>query len=133
MDFHTRHKYVVLAHHEPAYRELGRLVADAGNRDLQKTLNSYLVILMQALRKIATNGKHTNVLQHIMGYFKEQLDKGDKEELLDVIEEYRCERLPLIVPITLIKHWLRIYPNEYIASQYYLNPHPRELKLRNQI
>ncbi|UCC57101.1 MAG: DUF1722 domain-containing protein [Gammaproteobacteria bacterium] len=133
VDFHTRHKYVVLAHHEPSYQRLGRLVADAGNRDLQKTLDSYIAILMQALRMIATNRKHTNVLQHIMGYFKAQLGKGDKEELLDVIEEYRCERLPLIVPITLIKHWLRIYPNKYIASQYYLNPHPRELKLRNQI
>jgi uncharacterized protein YbgA (DUF1722 family)/uncharacterized protein YbbK (DUF523 family) len=133
VDFHTCHKYVVLAHHEPSYQQLGQLVAAAGSRDLQETLESYLAILMQALRKIATNRKHTNVLQHIMGYFKTQLGKGDKEELLDVIEEYRCERLPLIVPITLIKHWLRIYPNEYIASQYYLNPHPRELMLRNQI
>lgn len=133
VDFHTRHKYIVLAHHEPTYRELGQLVANAGSGDLEATGARYIETLMRALKKIATNRRHTNVLHHIMGYFKEQLTKADKEELLEVIEDYRCERLPLIVPITLIRHWLRIYPNEYIAAQYYLNPHPKELQLRNRI
>lgn len=133
VEFHTRHKFTVLAHHESSYRELGRLVAEAGSVDLADLLPQYLALLMTALKQRATTGSHTNVLQHMMGFIKEQMNPADKQELLEVIEEYRLGRLPLIVPITLFKHFLRLHPNDYIAEQYYLNPHPRELMLRNHI
>jgi len=133
VDFHTRHKFIVLAHHESAYRELGRLVADAGKGDLGATLQAYIRVLMQALKKNATPRQHANVLMHILGFFKRHLETADKAELLDVIDAYRRGQLPLIVPITLIKHHLRHYPDDYVSRQYYLNPHPRELMLRNHI
>lgn len=133
VDFHSRHKFIVLAHDEPVYRELGRLVADAGKGDLASTAKQYLALLMQALKTLATNKTHTNVLQHIMGFFKENMSADDKQELLEVIDGYRRGQLPLIVPITLIKHYLRLHPNDYISSQYYLDPHPGELQLRNQV
>jgi len=133
VEFHTRHKFIVLAHHEPAYRELGRLVADAGKGDLGATLRDYVQVLMQALKKSATPRQHANVLMHILGFFKRHLATADKAELLDVIDAYRHGQLPLIVPITLIKHHLRHYPDDYVSRQYYLNPHPRELMLRNHI
>jgi uncharacterized protein YbgA (DUF1722 family) len=88
---------------------------------------------MKALARVATPKRHTNVLLHIVGYFKEHLGRDDKAELLELIEAYRRELVPLIVPMTLIHHHLRCHPNEYIAAQYYLNPHPRELMLRNRI
>jgi uncharacterized protein YbgA (DUF1722 family)/uncharacterized protein YbbK (DUF523 family) len=131
--FHRRHKFIVLAHDEPAYRQLGRLVADAGSRELEVLCGDYITLLMQALKRLATPRSHTNVLQHMMGFLKEGMSVEDKQELLEVIEEYRLERLPLIVPITLLKHYLRRHPNDYIESQYYLNPHPRELMLRNHV
>jgi uncharacterized protein YbgA (DUF1722 family)/uncharacterized protein YbbK (DUF523 family) len=133
VDFHTRHKFCVLAHDEPAYRELGRLVAAAGKGDITATAGEYIRVLMKALARVATPKRHTNVLLHIVGYFKENLNREDKAELLEHIEAYRRELVPLIVPMTLIQHHLRCHPNEYIAAQYYLNPHPRELMLRNRI
>jgi len=131
VDFHTRHKFIVLAHDEPAYRQLGQLVADAGKADFSDITGRYIRLLMRALAKIATPKQHANVLMHLMGFFKNRLNASDKAELLDLIEAYRRRQVPLIVPITLIKHYLRCYPDEYISQQYYLNPHPRELMLRN--
>jgi len=133
VEFHTQHKFIIQAHDETVYRKLGRLVADAGKNHLADTAEEYLTLLMQALKKLATNKTHTNVLQHIMGFLKESMSADDKKELLEAIEDYRLEKLPLIVPITLIKHYLRQHPNEYISSQYYLQPHPKELMLRNTI
>jgi len=133
IDFHMRHKFSILAHDESIYRDLGRLVAGVGQADLTGTCDRYLSLLMLALQKILTNKTHSNVLQHMMGYFKGQLDVGSKKKLLDAINDYRCGLLPLIVPIRLIKHYLRLYPNEYVFSQYYLNPGSSELVLRNQV
>ena len=133
IDFHTRHKFIIQAHDETIYRQLGRMIADAGKFHLTETADKYLSLLMTALKKLATNKTHTNVLQHIMGFLKEGMSADDKQELLEVIDDYRLEKLPLIVPITLIKHYLRQHPNDYISSQYYLDPHPKELMLRNTI
>ncbi len=133
VDFHTRHKFSVLAHDEAAYRELGRLVAAAGKRDIGAVAGEYIRLLMAALAKIATPKQHANVLMHIMGFFKTELDSDDKAELLDLVDAYRRQQVPLIVPITLIHHHLRCHPNDYISSQYYIAPHPRELMLRNRI
>ena len=88
---------------------------------------------MEALSLKATVKKHVNVLQHMMGYFKTQLSVDEKKELLEIIEQYRSEYVPLIVPITLVNHYVRKYGQPYLAEQYYLNPHPLELKLRNHV
>ena len=133
VDFHTRHKFSVLAHDEPAYRELGRLVADAGRRDISEAAAEYIRALMRALAKPATAKQHANVLMHIMGFFKADIDSDDKAELLELIDAYRQQQVPLIVPMTLIHRQLRCHPNDYISAQCYINPHPSELMLRSRI
>ncbi len=133
VDFHSRHKFFILAHDEPLYRHLGRLVASAGEDDLEELANRYFQSLMEGLRHRATPGKHANVLMHIMGFFKNELDAGDKAELLDRIDACRNGLVPLVVPITLINHYLRKFPDPYISNQVYLQPHPAELILRNHV
>lgn len=133
VDFHTRHKFLIQVHDEPGFRELGRLVGTAGSAGLDAVAYAYVTRLMQTLKKIATPGMHANVLMHIMGFLKGSLGAGDKAELLELIDAHRRERVPLIVPLTLLKHFLRLYPNDYICQQFYLNPHPAELMLRNHI
>jgi uncharacterized protein YbgA (DUF1722 family)/uncharacterized protein YbbK (DUF523 family) len=133
VEFHTRHKFIVLAHDEKAYRALGRLVAGAGRGGIAELGQRYLRDLMQALRRPATRTRHANVLQHIAGFFKQQLAADDKRELQGLIDNYRRGQLPLVVPITLMRHYLRRFPDDYLAAQYYLAPHPDELMLRNQI
>ncbi|MBD3648935.1 MAG: DUF523 and DUF1722 domain-containing protein, partial [Pseudomonadales bacterium] len=106
VDFHTRHKFFILAHNEPVYRKLGQLVARAGKEDLAQLANEYFHLLMDGLKTKATPGKHANVLMHIMGFFKEELDADDKQELLEIIEAYRNGLVPLVVPVTLPNHFL---------------------------
>lgn len=133
VQFHTEHKFTLLAHNESVYRELGRQIAEIGNASLESFAQIYIRSFMQALSLPATRKTHTNVLMHIMGYVKSSLTTEDKRELLDILEKYRQGQVPLIVPITLLKHYLRRYPNEYIQQQIYLNPHPEELMLRNSL
>lgn len=133
VEFHSRHKFIVLAHDEKLYRELGRLVAGAGRGSIAALGDGYIRQLMRGLKKPATRSRHANVLQHIAGYFKKQLDAGDRHELQEVIGRYRRGRLPLVVPITLIRHHLRRFPDPYLAGQHYLVPHPDELMLRNAL
>lgn len=130
IDFHTRHKLALMAHGTEPYRALGRLIADAGQRPIRELADEYITGLMQALRQRATARRHTNVLMHVMGYLKQQLDRDDKGELLELIDDYRRDRVPRIAPITLLKHHFRRHPNDYIAGQTYMNPDPLELKLR---
>jgi uncharacterized protein YbgA (DUF1722 family)/uncharacterized protein YbbK (DUF523 family) len=133
IEFHTRHKLAILAHDQAAYVELGKLVTDAGNRELEGVADEYVHGLMKTLRRPATRNNHTKVLRRIQGCLKANLERGDKAEMLDVINQYCRGRVPLIVPITLLKHHLRRHPNPYIDGQVYLNPHPTELMLRNLI
>lgn len=133
VQFHTIHKFTLLAHDETIYRELGRIIADAGKADIHALAQQYAQHLMQALSKPATRKTHTNVLMHIMGYVKEELTAEDKQELLEILDKYRLGQVPLIVPITLLKHYLRRFPDDYIRQQVYLNPHPDELMLRNSL
>jgi len=133
VDFHSDHKYLVMAHSQSAYRELGRMVADAGAADIQELADRYLSRFMKALAKPATPRQHVNVLQHLSGYLKDHLDAGDRAELLETIMQYREGLLPLIVPITLLKHHFRRHPHPYVERQHYLSPHPKELMLRNRI
>jgi uncharacterized protein YbgA (DUF1722 family)/uncharacterized protein YbbK (DUF523 family) len=131
VDFHTRHKLLLLAHSPECYRKMGKLVADLGNLQIEEAYNRYLDLLATTLALKSTVRKQVNVLLHMLGYFKKQLSGDEKQEMLEVIEAYRLERLPLIVPITLFKHYIRKYGQDYLAAQHYIDPHPRELKLRN--
>lgn len=131
--FHERHKYLLMAHSIPLYRELGQIVADLKGRPLEAVVEQYHVRLMKALNLRATVKKHVNVLQHMAGYFKRQLDGDEKLELQEVIERYHEGHVPLIVPITIINHYVRKYDEPYLRDQFYLNPHPIELRLRNHV
>ena len=131
--FHTAQKFAVLAHDEPVYRELGRIVAKAGKGDIEDCCSRYISLLMKGMKKLATPKKHANVLMHIMGFFKEELAADDKDELLRAIEAHREGFVPVIVPITLINYFRRKHPNAYIDGQTYLEPHPPELMLRNML
>lgn len=133
VEFHTRHKFLLLAHDEVAYRNLGRLVAAAGSGNIKELGADYLQALMAGLKTHATPGKNANALMHIMGFIKDRMSAEDKKEMLSLIEAHRQGLVPIIVPITLLNHFLRCYPHEYIERQYFLEPHPRELMLRNHI
>ncbi len=132
-DFHASYKLNLMSHHQDGARELGRLAARASSDNLEQIANEYLVKAMQTLKTIATKKNHVNVLQHVMGYLKKQLDKDDKQELLETIEAYRQGQVPLIVPVTLLKHHFRREPDPWINQSYYFSPYPAELKLRNSV
>ena len=129
--FHTEHKLLLRAHSEAHYRTLGRIAAKAGASDPQQLLEDYQEQLMTCMRLKPTVKKHVNVLMHMMGYFKRIISSDEKQELLEVIERFRNQHIPLIVPITLFNHYVRKYDEPYLRDQHYLNPHPLELKLRN--
>lgn len=133
LDFHTRHKLLIMSHSIVHYRSMGKLVAHAKQADPQELLKQYQKELLTALKLKATVKKHTNVLQHIAGYFKKDLSADEKKELQEIIERYHAELVPLIVPLTLCNHYVRKYDKQYLHSQWYLNPHPVELKLRNHV
>lgn len=131
VQFHTRHKMLIRAHGETGYARLGRLVADSGGANIGPLADEYVSLLMRTLKRPATRKQHSNVLSHLAGYLKRDIDAGDKAELVRLIEEYRLGRVPLVVPITMLKHHFRRCPDPYIGHQYYLDPHPEELQLRN--
>jgi len=133
VDFHTQHKLLILSHSPKHYQIMGKLVAQAKDIPLKNLYQQYQNILMEALQLKATPKKNSNVLMHMMGYFKEQLSSDEKQELLEVIDHYRQEYIPLIVPMTLINHYVRKYDQPYLKQQVYLNPHPLELQLRNHV
>jgi len=129
--FHTQHKLLILSHSEKHYRALGKLVADGKKLPLMEVYRGYETLLMEALKLTTTIKKNVNVLQHMMGYFKEQLTRDEKQELLEVLKDYHKGFIPLIVPVTLINHYVRKYEEGYLSQQVYLNPHPIALQLRN--
>ncbi len=133
IEFHTRHKLAVLAHSQSGYAELGRLIAGAGDRSIRDLAHEYIATLMATLQRPATRKNHTNVLQHVQGYLKAQLDAADKAELVELIDRFRHGQVPLVVPVTLLNHHFRRHPDPYMAKQIYLRPHPPELMLRNLI
>jgi len=129
--FHTIHKYLLLAHSQQHYETMGRLVGQTERPRLKELTLKYGEHFMKALTMKATVRKHVNVLQHMVGYFKNRLTTQEKAELLGVIDDYHRGLTPLIVPLTLIKHYVHIFDVSYIRDQVYLNPHPKELMLRN--
>jgi len=129
--FHMTHKLLLMAHSPSHLRKLGKLVGNAIKQDTAMLLNDYFAVMMEAMGLKATVKKNVNVLHHAMGYFKKKISADAKNELLEVIEDYHRELVPLIVPVTLINHYTRLYNEAYLQDQVYLNPHPVELKLRN--
>jgi uncharacterized protein YbgA (DUF1722 family) len=134
VEFHTAHKMTLMAHSPSHYRRLGPLVAQAGTMRWDELVEQYGTLLMEGMREIATPGRHHNVLQHLLGYVKREMGNADKSELIGLMEDYRQGLVPLIVPLTLLKHHLR-HPAvpEWVHVQVYLYPYPKELMLRNRV
>lgn len=131
--FHTAHKLLLMAHAPKTYESLGRLVARAKALPRSELRGRYEAEFMRTLRELATPRRHVNVLLHILGYFRPHLDEQSRRELLGLIEDYRRGLVPLIVPITLIRHYVRRFDVAYLRGQVYLEPHPKELMLRNHV
>ena len=133
IDFHSRQKYLVMAHSQAAYQRLGQMLSHLKGVDLEAVADMYVAELMTTLARRVTRKRHVNVLHHIMGYLKDYIDAGDKAELIASIEAYRREEVALVVPITLLRHHLRRHPDPYMEKQVYLAPHPEKLALRGGI
>lgn len=131
VDFHTRHKLLIMAHSPKHYQEMGKFVADTKKHTIEDLYENYAGLLNAALSLRSNTRKNLNVLLHIMGYFKKQLSGDEKQELLEIFDQFKQHYLPLIVPITLLNHYVSKYDQPYLRSQVYLNPHPAELGLRN--
>ncbi|WNO11510.1 DUF523 and DUF1722 domain-containing protein [Teredinibacter sp. KSP-S5-2] len=131
--FHAQHKLIYMSHNQSKTRKLGQLVAKIGEFEQNDYCEQYLQQVTDILSKPATRKNNTNVLKHIQGYLKRQLDTDDKQELEETIEQYRTGLVPLIVPITILKHHFRKFPDQYIDDSLYMQPHPQELMLRNQL
>jgi uncharacterized protein YbgA (DUF1722 family) len=132
-DFHARYKYQLMANDPIQYKSLGNLLGTMGRNDPAEVAPRYFSQLMSALKKPATRRTHTNVLQHLCGYLRQTLSASDKKEIQGVIDQYHQGIVPLVVPLTLLKHHFRLHPDPYIALQVYLQPHPENLSLRNAI
>ena len=130
VDFHTRHKLLILSHGQKQYRDMGKLVATGKQLGMRALYDQYEQMLLEVLKLKATQKKHINVLTHMLGHFKKMLSSDEKQEVLEIIDRYRNGLIPLIVPTTLFNHFVRKYKVEYLAKQVYLNPTPMELKLR---
>jgi uncharacterized protein YbgA (DUF1722 family)/uncharacterized protein YbbK (DUF523 family) len=133
IEFYTRYKYLVMAHHTPSYKSLGPLVATAGKQPLNELASEFISTLMAALTHRATRRSHSNVLFHLSGYLKQRITNEQRQRLSGLIEDYRTGKVPLIVPITLLKHHFADNPNAYINGQVFLDPYPEELRVRNVV
>lgn len=129
--FHSAHKLQIMAHSPKHYAEMGRLVAHGAGVEPSELARAYRGMFLEALGHHATPGRNANVLKHIAGYFRRRLDSGERQELSETVENYRTGLFPLIVPVTLINHYVLKYDDPYLKQQTYLRPHPLELKLRN--
>ncbi|WP_158158367.1 DUF523 and DUF1722 domain-containing protein [Pseudomonas sp.] len=133
MRFHSRYKYQLMANNPMQYKVIGHLLGTMGRGDASEIGPRYFSQLMAALKRCATRGTHSNVLQHLSGYLKQSLSSADKQEMQHLIEQYREGIVPLVVPLTLLKHHFRLHPDPYVSQQVYLQPHPENLSLRNAI
>lgn len=131
--FHSSYKYVLMAHCQRAYKKLGRLLGSHKKQDINKLVNRYFQLFMNALSKPASKKNHTNALLHILGYLRKSVPSKARQNIADVIIKYNQGVLPLITPLTLLKHYLDQYGSEYIRSQRYLAPYPESLGLANQV
>jgi uncharacterized protein YbgA (DUF1722 family) len=133
--FHTQNKLLILSHSQAHYRQLGKLVARGkeiiAQKGPQELFDQYEILLLKALDLKTTIKKNINVLMHILGFFKKDLSPDEKHEMLSLIDQYRQGYVPLVVPLTMVNHYVRKYDKPWLKDQTYLNPHPFELKLRN--
>lgn len=130
-EFHARHKLIIMSHAD--YTPLGQLLAGVTQGNVMEIADIYIAQLMKLLKKVVTRKNHVNVLQHIQGYLKKELSTDDKAEMSELIERYRAGEVPLIVPLTLLKHHFRKAPDPYIEQSFYMSPYPQELQLINQL
>ncbi|MDJ0806073.1 MAG: DUF523 and DUF1722 domain-containing protein [Gammaproteobacteria bacterium] len=133
IEFHTAHKYQVMGHSQAAYQRLGRLISNLSAKPIEDLADEYVDELMSTLKRRVNRKRHVNVLQHIMGYLKKRIGKDDKVELTASIEAYRRGEVPLVVPVTLLRHYFRNHHDPYMEKQVYLSPYPESLGLRNAI
>jgi uncharacterized protein YbgA (DUF1722 family) len=133
IDFHTRHKLLLLAHSERHHRRLGRIVAGAKRSIIGRVYTEYGRLFMEGLSVHATVRRHCNVLEHMLGYFSDRLSPAERQELLSVVNDFRRRLVPLIAPLTLVSHYVAKYRVQYLQDQVYLQPSPKELMLRNHV
>ncbi|WP_027857557.1 YbgA family protein [Marinobacterium jannaschii] len=133
LEFHACNKYLLMAHSYDGYKQLGRFLAEAHEQPLEDAMAEYIRRFMAYIGQPAERKTHVNVLMHMMGYMKKALDSECKQELLESIEQYRRGEVHLVVPLTMLKHYLKRHGSEYILNQAYLDPHPHQLGLRNYI
>jgi uncharacterized protein YbgA (DUF1722 family)/uncharacterized protein YbbK (DUF523 family) len=133
VEFHTVHKLLLMAHSIKHYRMIGKIVANVKKYKPSEFRDQYSQMFIEAMCMKTTIYKNVNVMCHILGYLKKQLSSDDKQYILQIIIDYKSELVPLIVPLTLLKHYIYKYDIEYFKKQIYLNPHPKELMLRNHI
>jgi uncharacterized protein YbgA (DUF1722 family)/uncharacterized protein YbbK (DUF523 family) len=133
MDFHSCHKLLIQSHSPDAARSLGRLLADPRDRSMVELLQDYRRLIMSAMRKPVPRRRHAMVMERMLGYLRRDIDAQDRQELRDLLGSYRRGEMPLIVPVTMLRHYLKRLPHNHAARQVYLWPHPDELALRNAI
>ena len=133
IEFHTRHKFQLLAHSEKIYRQLGPMLGDLKSAPLEHIADRYIHRFMEAMTQRVSRGSHVNAMQHLMGYLREVLEEEERKVLLEQIDAYHRGEVPLIVPMTLLRMAQRREPIDYLSSQHYLSPYPDDLGLRNRI
>lgn len=133
VDYHARHKLLIMSHSQAGYRRLGRMVAKAGVEPIKSLARQYIVELMIIAKRRVSRKSHANVLKHLCGYLKKSIDAQDKQELVEIIDTYRRGELPLLAPITLLNHYFLRHPHPCVQQQVYLQPHPAGLILRNAL
>jgi uncharacterized protein YbgA (DUF1722 family)/uncharacterized protein YbbK (DUF523 family) len=133
IDFHSEHKYLVMAHSQQAYKDSGRMLANLQDRPIEEFVTDYFELLMNALAKPAHRNGHTNVLLHMLGYLKKTVAGEARQKIANTIEDYRVGNIPLITPLTLLSHYIDMKGSDYIQAQKYFEPYPPELGLRNKL
>ncbi len=130
--FHSRYKYLLMAHSISAYKQAGRLLSDL-RQDIPAKAERYIGLLMEGLGEPATAKGHANVLSHLQGYLKRHLDNPSRRELAALIDAYRRGEQPLLAPLALLRHHFKRFPDEYVLQQSYLDPHPSNAGLRRSL
>lgn len=133
LDFHTRHKFQLLAHCQKTYRELGPMLANLKAEPLTDVAERYISAFMQAMKKQISRGDHANAMQHLMGFLRDTMSDVDRQMLREQIDLYQQGQVPLVVPMTLLGMAQRRKPVAYLQRQDYLTPYPDELGLRNHV
>lgn len=133
LQFHSRYKYITLAHNQEGYRRLGKMLSNAGNEDIHTLAQRYFYDFMHILAKPASRKNHANTLLHLLGYLKRDISGKARQDLANVIENYRKGAVNLATPLTMIRHYLNQFGSDYVRSQRYLEPYPSELGLPNWV